>query len=246
VSRDEAPSERGFEFEEYTVGISDQFFHLVDRALSVVPIREGARMAELGSQFMNVDGVFKGPAKEYFEARGVQHDSFDLDGQFDAVVLDLGEPLSADSPYVGAYDILTNFGTSEHVVQHYDCFRNIHRMCRVGAVMLHTVPAPDHWAHHGRYYYPEDFFTGLARANEYEVISLETISHPRHARRDLTCALLRKDRELDFMPAADFEALPIVIEDDNPFVGRFLPQRGLAGRIKRLGTRLFGDRRYKL
>lgn len=112
--------------------------------------------------------------------------------------------------------------------------------------MLHTVPAPEHWAHHGRYYYPTDFFTGLAEANDYEILSLEAIAHPRHARRDLTCALLRKCREADFMSAAAFEALPIVSAEDNPFVGRFLPARDWAGRIKRLGTRLFGDRRYEL
>lgn len=228
------------------MGISDQFFHLVDRALAETETPGIPRMAELGSQFMNVDGVFKGPAKDYFEARGVQHTSFDLDGQFGAFVLDLGEPISSDSKHVDAYDVLTNFGTSEHVVRHYECFRNIHRMVRIGAVMLHTVPAPHHWAHHGRYYYPEDFFTGLAEANEYETVSLETIAHPRHARRDLTCALLRKRRDADFMSKAAFEALPIEIENDNPFVGRFLPQRDLVGRIKRLATRLFGDRRYRL
>lgn len=228
------------------MGISDQFFHLIDRALSEAPKREGVRMAELGSQFMNVDGVFKGPAKNYFEARGVQHASFDLDGQFGAIVLDLGETLPDDSPHVDAYDVVTNFGTSEHVFHHYDCFQNIHRMGRAGAVMVHVVPAPDHWTHHGRYYYPKDFFTGLAEANDYDVLSLETIAHPRRARRDSTCALLRKHREADFMSKAAFETLPIVVEDDNPFVGRFLPQRDWAGRIKRLGTRLFGDRRYKL
>jgi hypothetical protein len=228
------------------MGIANQVMPLIEQCLAEAPVKQGIRMAELGSQFMNVSDVFKGPAKAYFEARGIQHDSFDLDGQFDAVVLDLGEPLPPGSPYLNVYNVLTNFGTTEHVVNHFTCYQNIHRMCAPGAVMLHAVPAPGNWHNHGRYYYPQTFYASLAAANDYEVVLLEGIAHHKRAQRELTCAILRKRSDGEFMAEADFAALPITVDEDNRFVDAFLPRRNFAGRIKRIGTRLFGDEKHKL
>jgi hypothetical protein len=89
--------------------------------------------------------------------------------------------------------------------------------------------APNHWAHHGRYYYPSEFFEGLAHASHYEIIELSSVAHHKHDQRDLMCALFRKaDEEAPFMPEPKFAALPIVV-----------------GRLKRIFTRLAG-RKYKL
>ena len=228
------------------MGIANQVMPLIELSLNEAPVKQDIRMAELGSQFMNVTDVYKGPAKAYFEEQGIIHESFDLDGQFGAVVLDLGEPLPPGSPYLNVYNVLTNFGTTEHVVNHHVCYQNIHRMCAPGAVMLHAVPAPGNWHHHGRYYYPQTFYAGLAAANDYEVVMLEGVAHHKHAQRELTCAILRKRNDAEFMTAADFSALPVTVDEDNPFVDEFLPRRNLAGRIKRIGTRLFGDEKHKL
>ena len=203
-------------------------------------------MAELGSQFMNVDGVFKGPAKTYFSSRGIEHESFDLDGQFDSVALDLGVPLEAHSPYLAKYNLITNFGTTEHVVNHFTCFENIHGMCEPGGLMLHAVPSPGNWQHHGRYYYSQEFFRQLAAANDYNILFLEGIAHHKHAQRESTCALLTRGEREAFMSEADFLALPIVVEEDNPFVSAYLPKRSFLGRLRRLSSRLFGDEKYKL
>ena len=228
------------------MGISNQTIAFLDQIIDLSGDFRGLKMAELGAQHMNAEGRFKGPAKEYFESLGVAHTSFDLDQVFGAEFLDLGEPIPEESNYVGAFDVVTNFGTSEHVVAHYMCFQNIHRLCQPGGLMLHTVAPPNHWAHHGRYYYPSEFFEGLAQASNYEIIELSSVAHHKHAQRDLMCALFRKAaEEAPFMPEPTFAALPIVVEEDNPFVGQYLPRHNLAGRLKRIFTRLAG-RKYKL
>lgn len=227
------------------MGISNQTIAFLDKSIDLSGEVHGLKMAELGAQHMNVEGRFKGPAKAYFESLGVAHTSFDLDPQFGAQFLDLGIPIPEASDYVSAFDIVTNFGTSEHVVLHYTCFENIHRMCRPAGLMLHTVAPPNHWAHHGRYYYPSEFFEGLARANDYELIELSCVAHHKHAQRDIMCALLRKAGDTPFMPEPSFAALPIVVEEENPFVGQYLPRHDLAGRLKRIVTRL-ANRKYKL
>lgn len=125
------------------MGISDQTLNFLKRAIDRSDVDVGAlRMAELGAQHMNVDGLFQGPAKNYFEFLGVEYTSFDLDAQYGAEYLDLGVAISDDSRHLRAFDLVTNFGTSEHVVAHYACPENIHRMCRTGGLMLHAVPPP--------------------------------------------------------------------------------------------------------
>jgi len=64
------------------------------------------------------------------------------------------------------------------------------------------------------------------------------IPHPKHALRDLLCVLLRKTINETFMSEPPFAALPIVVEADNAFVGQYPPRRDLAGRLKRIFTRL--------
>ena len=55
--------------------------------------------------------------------------------------------------YIGKFNIVTNFGTSEHVKNQEQCFANIHNLCCAGGVMIHTVPMKNHWRGHGLYKY---------------------------------------------------------------------------------------------
>lgn len=134
----------------------------------------GLRMAELGNQYIWKD-VFKTPAhlvaKDVFESFGVNYYSFDLNGLDGALPLDLSVPLP--EIYLGGYDIVTNCGTSEHVHNQYECWANIHRLCRVLGIMWHFVPEVGSWAEHNAVVrYTADNLAALADACGYEAIRL--------------------------------------------------------------------------
>jgi SAM-dependent methyltransferase len=97
--------------------------------------------------------------------------AIDLNGTEAAWKHDLNRPL----PVAETFDVVTNFGTSEHVFDQAQLFRSIHALTRPGGLMLHAVPhqgGPDH----GFYNYHPTFFHDLAAANGYRVVMLVLMS----------------------------------------------------------------------
>lgn len=97
--------------------------------------------------------------------------AIDLNGTATAWRHDLNLPL----PVTETFDVVTNFGTSEHVFDQAQLFRSIHALTRPGGLMLHAVPhqgGPDH----GFYNYHPTFFHDLAAANGYRLVMLVLMS----------------------------------------------------------------------
>jgi len=73
-------------------------------------------VCELGSQNLYLTPSDKPPfASAWYEARGLKYTCIDLAGDNDALRLDLSSPLTFPGP-VSRADLVTDFGTSEHVV----------------------------------------------------------------------------------------------------------------------------------
>ncbi len=97
--------------------------------------------------------------------------AIDLHGTEAAWRHDLNLPL----PVAETFDVVTNFGTSEHVFDQAQLFRSIHALVRPGGLMLHALPhqgGPDH----GFFNYHPTFFHDLAAANSYRVATLVLMS----------------------------------------------------------------------
>ena len=131
----------------------------------------GCRMLELGNQILRQLGAHSGPAKSYFTGLGVYHTSVDINGQDGALCLDLQEPLN-----IGEFDVVTNFGTSEHVPAQFPTFKNMHEACRVEGLMIHVVPSIANLEirrPHGLWLYKPEFFLSLAKMCKYKILSQE-------------------------------------------------------------------------
>jgi hypothetical protein len=153
----------------------------------------GLTMAELGNQHLydDLDRLLgHGPsAKAFFTAKGVHHVSFDWNGCYGALPLDLTRPI--DEPrFREGFDVVTNFGTSEHVSPQHPCFVNIHDLCKPESLMIHEVPEEGHWPGHAPVHYTYGFFEALARACSYEVVQLSRNVYPVHG--NLIYCVLRK------------------------------------------------------
>lgn len=132
----------------------------------------GLRIAELGNQLVRESILGKGheiPAKRIFEMLGATHVSFDTNGKDGTLPLDLSKPLPEE--HRGQYDLVTNFGTTEHVEEsQYWAWRNIHELAAEGAVVLHTLPEVGAWPGHGKYHYKIRRVSNLARACRSDVL----------------------------------------------------------------------------
>lgn len=135
-------------------------------------VLSGLKMAELGNQLVRGE-ILQRPhrddiaAKLIFEAMGVIHTSFDVNGKNGALKMDLSQPITEQ--HRNAYDMVTNFGTSEHVERsQYWVWRNIHDMCRAGGWMLHGIPEVGSWPNHGKWHYTMPRVLNLASACGYD------------------------------------------------------------------------------
>ena len=80
-----------------------------------------------------------GFAGKLFTEAGFHYRSFDLaaspfNRRFDLNIDIVGEE------DVGRYDLVTNFGTTEHVMDQMRAFRTIHDLAKVGGIIFHAMP----------------------------------------------------------------------------------------------------------
>ncbi len=126
----------------------------------------GLLWCELGNQRINNKIPLK---KRYLELGVAEHLSLDINGHDGSMQVNLDKPIP--DWLEGRFDVVSNYGTSDHINNQEQCFRNIHKLCKIGGLMAHVVPLNGNWVNHGRFYYEMVFFTNLAKLNNYEIIS---------------------------------------------------------------------------
>lgn len=141
----------------------------------------GCKMMELGDQQMychpNIPEA--SAAKSWFQRMGVDHTSIDTNGELGALPLNLSKAIER-AEFDGAFDVVTDFGTSEHVgptiADLYQCRANCHRWCRVGGLMFFDNPKTGHWPKHGYHYFTVAHYQKIAEACGYKIVQL--FEHP--------------------------------------------------------------------
>jgi len=139
------------------MGITKETLKFVERNIHAPG---GMSMLELGCQELYPG---RAVAKKYWDSIGFKCLSIDISGCLGSERVDLNHPVN-----LGQFDVVTNFGTSEHVVDVYNCFLNIHNACKVGGIMLHVVPVTGNWPGHGIHYFKKEFFKVLVNKSKYE------------------------------------------------------------------------------
>ena len=155
----------------------------VDATRIVGKATPSLRIAELGCQKIKTSpesGMRRlQSAKSVFEWFGATHVSFDLNGKHRSLMLDLREPFTHPE-LVASFDIVTNFGTMEHVQdRQQQAFSNMHWLCRTGGLMIHLLPGrlPDK---HGDWRYSRNWLRRLAGSQQYRIHQLYRYDVGRH------------------------------------------------------------------
>jgi SAM-dependent methyltransferase len=127
-------------------------------------------VCELGAQNLYNQPKLPAPyANEFYEAIGIEYTCIDLSVENNCLVLDLSKPIPEG--LYNKFDLVTNFGTSEHVSDLYECFKNIHNLCRVGGIIVCENPKTGNWPGHGFHYLTLPFYPELSFLNEYKLIN---------------------------------------------------------------------------
>jgi len=127
------------------------------------------KICELGNQYMKWHPYRV--AKKFFLNNGAkEHISIDVNGKDGALVLDLSKPLK----WHNYFDLVTNYGTAEHVKKGiYECYKNIHDICKVNGLMINVGPIAGSCPWHSPYHYEGFFFGSLGDLCGYEILMNE-------------------------------------------------------------------------
>ena len=95
------------------------------------------------------------------------------------VIWDLNTPLPPEQ--TALYDVITDFGTSEHIFALPTVLANIHQALKIGGRIVHVLPASN-YVDHGFYSFSPTLFADYYRANSYEIIGIWLVEHNTHQR----------------------------------------------------------------
>jgi hypothetical protein len=107
-------------------------------------------------------------ARELYEWLGFRYSAIDIDGSQGSIPLDLNYD-DVPAQERGKYQLVTNFGTTEHVANQLNAFKIIHELTSQAGIMIHSLPAQGFF-NHGLVNYNPKFFWYLARSNGYQLI----------------------------------------------------------------------------
>lgn len=145
-----------------------------DHLKGLIPRHGIKSVIELGAQNIYTNAMNGRWASEWYKTQGITtYACIDVNEANGAIYHDLSTPVSDDLP---EYDLVTDFGTSEHVAGLYGCWSNKFELCRVGGLIYSENPMTGNWPGHGRHYLESTFYPALAR-----LTGLELRGHGTHA-----------------------------------------------------------------
>ena len=137
-----------------------------------MPAADAAKTAERlaeGSFVHPVTGATnKAFVGELFEAAGMVYQAFDIANGYRTEILDFNRQ-DLPAKHRGAYDVILNFGTTEHIVHQFNSFKIIHEAAHVGTVTWHQLPAIG-FVDHCYFAYRPRFFFEIAAFNGYDLV----------------------------------------------------------------------------
>jgi hypothetical protein len=102
---------------------------------------------------------------------GMEYVAYDIFDGHRTTVFDLNTG-SVPVASRASFDLVLNCGTTEHIINQYNCLKVIHDATRVGGVMYHAVPMVG-YLNHGYFTYTPVLFRDLAAANDYEILYMD-------------------------------------------------------------------------
>lgn len=149
-------------------------FVIPTEEFNLLPDLRGKTVLEFGNKG-NGNGVYR---SDYMRAGAKSYHCVDLNGRDGAFPIDLRSESAAkqikDLSGIDSFDVITNFGMSEHIPVQRTFYKCLHNLAHVGTFFVHWTPRARMFEEHGMagsIFHCEDiFFEVLAKSNNYKVI----------------------------------------------------------------------------
>lgn len=141
-----------------------------------LPLPAGFSVCELGDQQMA--GKVATPAEAFYRELGCgRYVSIDGNGQ-GTVTADLNRPVTALN--LGTFDLVTDFGTGEHIFDQAQVWRTLHELTKPGGYIAFDRPSRG-YEQHCFYSTHLCLYEDIAAANGYAILQMDTRQTPRGA-----------------------------------------------------------------
>jgi hypothetical protein len=138
--------------------------------LRALKLPHGFRVAELGDQWVTATKPHRLAATWYREELHCgTYVSIDGNGR-GTHRWDLNRPLPMGILSLGRFDLVTDFGTGEHIFDQAQVWRTLHDLCVVGGYIAFDRPAQG-YPTHGYYCIDPCLLKDLVRVNQYRVVT---------------------------------------------------------------------------
>ena len=111
---------------------------------------------------------------DVYRALGIEYVAIDVDGAFESTFFDLNT-FAPPPEWVGAFDMVNNEGTIEHLINPINGFQVTHELLKPGGVARHSAPLTG-WREHGLFHPTSGFYLAILNENRYEL--LEGLAQP--------------------------------------------------------------------
>ena len=109
----------------------------------------------------------KGLLGNLLKACGFAYRALDIFEAENTILFDLNIHSPGEDLYEQV-DLVTNFGTTEHVINQYQAMKTMHELAKPGGLIYHDLPLAG-YHNHGYFSYNPLFFHHLAVANSYKI-----------------------------------------------------------------------------
>lgn len=153
--------------------------------IRALPLVKGFAVCELGDQWVTAQQPHY-LARDFYKRLGAgRYESIDGNGK-GTITHDLNYPLS--DTLTGKFDLVTDFGTGEHIFNQYQVWKSLHHLVKPGGFIAFDRPTKGYEGH-CFYNTQEALFIALAHANRYTVIQFE---HRETSRGELIRGVFRR------------------------------------------------------
>jgi len=193
------------------MGVTQHSKNLVVKYSEATTNGEPTKMLEYGAQNtyfgkLNTGGNHFYWSKDFFTGIGYDHTSIDLNELHYSIPKDLSAPIK----WKEQYDIVTDFGTSEHVTDLYNALKNAYNACKLDGIVIHENPKTGHWLNHGIHYFSQEFWQELSKLAGYEILELGEVGAHGNTKTGMNVyVVFKKVKDKKFPSKTKFAELPI-------------------------------------
>jgi len=119
-------------------------------------------------------GMF--PVANVYRALGIDYVAVDVDGAYGSTFFDLNT-FAPPPEWVGAFDMVNNEGTIEHLINPINGFQVTHELLKAGGVARHSAPLTGS-LDHGLFHPTSGFYLAMLNENRYELLEARAHAQP--------------------------------------------------------------------